>query len=265
MNTSIVSDQVLGELARSLAAAETSRTPREALTSAVRGLTAVDAYRIQLINIDRRVADGAAIRGHKIGLTARSMQRMFGVDEPDYGHLLDDMFVAEAQEVPMSRFIQPRVEVEPGFILRGRLEGPGVTAADVIYATEYIVPTIEIIDSRVRDWDIRLADTIADNGSSAGVVVGGRPVRLADVDIRNLHAEILIDGEVVETGSTREILGSPVNCVAWLANALGAHGVALEEGHLVLPGTPVRARPVSAGQTVIGRIDQIGEVEVTFR
>lgn len=257
-------DEVLDRLAADLFEAERVRAPRASLTSEVPTLSVADAYRIQTINVERRVGSGAQVRGHKVGLTSRGMQEHFAVTEPDYGHLLHDMFVLESSDVPFDRFIQPRVELEPAFALRRRLEGPRVTATDVIRATEFVVPSLEIIDSRIRDWDIRLQDTIADIGSSAAVVLGARPLRLCDLDLRDLRAALLIDGAEVAVGSTRDILGGPVNCVVWLANALAVHGVALEEGDVVLPGTPVVAQPVARGQTVTGRFEVMGSVEVSF-
>jgi 2-keto-4-pentenoate hydratase len=251
-------------LAARLAHAETSREPAEPLTDDVPDLSVADAYAVQRANVARRVAAGAFVRGHKIGLTAKSMQAMFGIDEPDYGHLLDDMFVLEAAAIPMSELIAPRVEVEPAVILGSDLHGPGVTVADVIRAVDCLVASIEVIDSRIRDWRIGLADTIADNGSSARVVIAGRPIRLADVDLRHMPVRVEIDGEIVSCGVTGMVLGNPLSAIAWLANALGAQGVALEAGHVVLPGTPLPAVPVRAGMHVRGVFGDLGDVDVRF-
>lgn len=244
--------------------AQQSRQPIEPLTSRHPDLTPFEAYQVQQVTIRERTAAGSIIRGHKVGLTSKVMQQQFGIDEPDYGHLLSDMFEYEATEVPVSAFISPRVEIEPAFVLGRPLCGPGLTVADIIRATDYVLPSLEIIDSRIRDWDIRLADTIADNGSSAGVVLGGRPVRLTTFDPRDLDCTLSIDGEVRERSNTRAILGNPITAVTWLANKLGEQGVALDEGHVVLPGTCVRALPVSAGSAVRGVFDVLGEVSLQF-
>jgi 2-keto-4-pentenoate hydratase len=258
-----VSVATLAALADALARAERERAPIEPLTDEHPDLSASEAYEIQRLGVTRRLGDGARIVGHKVGLTARAMQQMFGVNEPDYGHLLDVMVALERSVVSVERFIAPMVEVEPAFVLGKRLCGPGVIPSDVIRATDHVLPALEIIDSRIRDWRIQLADTIADNGSSAGLVLGGRPLRLDQLDVRDLDAAVEVDGTIAEQGNTRAILGSPINAVAWLANALGRHGIALEPGHVVLPGTCARAVPVGRG-VVRGRFEILGDVEVTF-
>ena len=250
------------ELALALAEAERSRVPLSPLTSRFPSMTVSDAYQIQRLNIQRRLEAGCTVRGHKIGLTARAMQQLFGVFEPDYGHLLDDMFLLENTDVKLDRFISPRIEIETAFILGKSLKGPGVTVADAIRAVEWIVPSIEIIDSRIDSWQIKLPDTIADNGSSAAVILGGHPLRLTDVDLRNLDASLAVNGVVVETGNTSAVLGNPLSALAWLTNALGLRGVHLEEGHVVLPGTCIRAVALERGMSVIGHFEVLGDVKV---
>lgn len=257
------SDVPVAVLAAELFDAEATRVPTSRLSTR-HVLTPADAYAIQRLNVARRQAAGARILGHKVGLTARAMQELFGINEPDFGHLMDDMFVLEGRGVPRTRFIQPRVEIEPAFVLGRRLSGPGVTVAEVARATEFLMPSIEIIDSRIGAWDIGLVDTIADNGSSAAVVLGGRTTPLGGFDPRELLGELDINGEVVASGSTGDIFGSPLNAVAWLANTLGRFGVALEAGHVVLPGTCVPAIPVSAGDVCVARFDVLGSVEIEF-
>jgi 2-keto-4-pentenoate hydratase len=259
-----MTNEDLINLADALMQAERDRKSVPPLTDTFPDMTDDEAYEIQLLNVRRRVDRGGRIRGHKIGLTAKSMQELFGVDEPDYGHLFDDMFEYEAMTVRTERYIAPRVEIETAFILGRTIEGSNVTVADVIRAVEWVVPSIEIIDSRIRDWRIKLADTIADNGSSAGVVLGGRPVRVSDLDLRNLSASLYIDDELVESGNTSAVLGNPITAVAWLAKALSRHGITLEEGHVVLPGTCVRAVPVHAGASVRGHFADLGDVSVHF-
>jgi 2-keto-4-pentenoate hydratase len=255
----------LEDLADQLFVAEREREPVEPLTQTAPDLSADDAYTIQLINAKRRLAAGARVAGHKIGLTAKAMQQLMGIDEPDYGHLFDDMFLLESTSIAMDRFISPRIEIETAFILGRKLEGPRVTVADVIRATDWVVPAFEIIDSRIRDWRITLADTIADNGSSAAVVLGGRPRRLEDVDLRNTPAELYVDGKLARSGNTGDVLGNPVSAVAWLANALARYGVQMKEGHVILPGACTAAVPVSAGASFQARFKDLGDVEVAFR
>ena len=172
------------ELAAELAEAERSRVPMAPLTSVHSDIDVVDAYEIQLINIRQRVAEGARVVGHKVGLSSEAMQKMMGVDEPDYGHLLADMEVFEDKPVPAGRFLYPRVEVEVGFILADDLPGAGCTEDDVLAATAAFAPSIELIDTRIKDWKIALCDTIADNASSAGFVLGKERVSPKDVDIK---------------------------------------------------------------------------------
>lgn len=227
-------------------------------------LDVVDAYEIQLRNIRRRHAAGRLIRGHKVGLSAKAMQQMVGVSEPDYGHLLDDMFFYEADTIPTDRLLQPRVEIEVAFVLGASLQGPGVTVADVLRATEYVLPSLEIVDSRVRDWKITIGDTIADNASSGVLVLGGNPTRLTDVDVRTIGAVLRKNGQIIETGCCGAVLGNPVTAVAWLANKVAAFGVTLEPGHVVLPGSCTRMAPVAAGDVVHADFDVLGHVSALF-
>ncbi len=245
--------------------AEATQVAIPPLTEMWADIDVVDSYEIQLANIARHTGNGAVIRGHKVGLSAKAMQQMLGVHEPDYGHLLDHMFVTENEIVPMSRFIAPRAEIEVAFVLGRPLAGPGVTVADVIRATDYILPSIEIVDSRVADWRIKIADTIADNASSAAVVLGGRPTRLTDVDPALIGALLRKNGETVETGCSGAVLGNPVNAVAWLANRVAAFGVALEPGHVIMPGSCTRMVPIAAGDVIRADFDGLGHVTATFR
>jgi 2-keto-4-pentenoate hydratase len=258
------SEASLEEIAAALRDAESSRKPIPPLAARWPDLDVADAYRIQLLNIASRVDAGARVRGHKVGLSSRAMQEMMGVREPDYGHLLDDMFVFEGHEVPMGDMIAPRVEIEVAFVLGEALPAEGCNAADVIRATEFILPAIEIIDSRIADWQIGIVDTIADNASSAKVVLGGNPVRLTDVDVRAIGATLLRNGETVESGTAAAVLGNPVTAVAWLAQTVSAFGVSLEAGQVVLPGSCTRAVAVESGDVVRAEFDHLGPVEVQF-
>jgi 2-keto-4-pentenoate hydratase len=254
----------LDDLAEQLFVAERDRVPIDPLTERVPDLTTDDAYQIQLINVRRRLGSGGQLGGHKIGLTAQAMRDLMGIDEPDYGHLFLDMFELESAEIPADRYIQPRIEIETAFVLGRRLAGPGITVADVIAAVDWVVPAFEIIDSRIRSWRIKLADTVADNGSSAGVVLGGRRRRLAEVDLSNTPAELYVDGTLSKSGNSRDVLGNPLSGVAWLGNALARYGVALEAGHVVLPGACTAAVPVVPGSRVQARFKGLGDVEVRF-
>jgi 2-keto-4-pentenoate hydratase len=243
-----------------------NRRPIEPLTDRYRDIDVTTAYEIQLHNIARRLAAGAVIQGHKVGLSAKAMQQMLGVDEPDYGHLLDSMFCFESEPLAVDRFLQPRVEMEVAFVLGRALEGPGVTVAEVLRATEFVLPAIEIVDSRVAGWRIKLADTIADNASSGAVVLGGSPCLLRDLeDLRLIGAVLRSNGQVRETGASGAVLGNPATAVAWLANKVAAFEVTLEPGHVIMPGSCTRMIPVLAGDTIRAEFDGLGPVTAVFK
>lgn len=251
-------------LADELYRAERDRRPVDPLTDRHPTLSLADAYRIQQVNIERRLARGERIVGHKIGLTARAMQIKFGVDEPDYGHLLDTMCHDQGRVLDMSELIDPQIEVEPAFVLGADLTGPGITVQDVLDATEYISVCFEIIDSRIIDWRILLQDTVADNGSSARVVLGEERHSPRGLALENMETVLEIDGRVVETGNTGAILDHPANGVAWLANAIAQFGVGLQSGQVVLPGTCTRSFRINGRRKAIGRIAGLGEVGLTL-
>jgi 2-keto-4-pentenoate hydratase len=252
------------ELAADLAQAERSREPIAPLTAAQPDIDVVDAYEIQLINIRQRVAEGARIVGHKVGLSSKAMQQMMGVDEPDYGHLLDEMEVFEDSPVKASRYLYPRVEVEVGFILGADLPGAGCTEDDVLAATEALAPSIELIDTRITDWKIALCDTIADNASSAGFVLGKARVAPRDIDIKTIDAVLTRNGEVVAEGRSDAVLGNPVTAVAWLARKVESFGVRLRKGDVVLPGSCTRAIDARAGDEFVADFSGLGSVRLTF-
>jgi 2-keto-4-pentenoate hydratase len=254
---------VIRQLADELYEAEQSRMPIEPLTDAHPGLTVADAYRIQRTNAEKRIALGQRVVGHKIGLTAKAMQEQFNVSEPDYGHLLGPMIHDACGPLDLSELIDPMIEVEPAFVLSKRLEGPGVTMADVISATDYISVCFEVIDSRVVDWRIRLQDTVADNGSSARVVVGSKRVRPSDISaLDDLDSVFEMDGKVLAEGNTSAILGHPANGIAWLANAISQFDLALEAGDIVLPGTCTRSHRIGGRKHVRGVIEELGDVSM---
>ena len=244
--------------------AEVNRTPIPPLRETWPELDVVDAYQVQLLNIRRRLQAGARVNGHKVGLSSVAMQQMMGVDEPDYGHLLSDMEVLEDEPVPASRYCFPRVEVEVAFILGETLPGKGCTEVDVLRATAYVAPAIELIDSRIADWNIKIADTIADNASSAGYVLGPERVAPVDIDLRTIQARLLRNGEQVAEGRSDAVLGNPVTAVAWLADKVADFGVTLEAGHVILPGSVHRAIDARPGDEFTADFDGLGSVRLSF-
>ncbi|ATA27658.1 2-keto-4-pentenoate hydratase [Mycobacterium lepraemurium] len=252
------------ELAAELAQAERSGEPIPPLTAAYPEIDVVDAYEIQLINIRQRVAEGARVLGHKVGLSSLAIQQMMGVDEPDYGHLLDDMQLFEDTPVKTNRYLYPRVEVEVGFILNADLPGAGCTEDDVMAATEAFVPAIELIDTRITDWKIELCDTIADNASSAGFVLGAAQVSPQDIDIKGIDAVLRRNGEVVAEGRTDAVLGNPVTAVAWLARKVDGFGVRLRKGDVVLPGSCTKAIDAHPGDEFVADFAGLGSVRLSF-
>ena len=240
--------------------AESSRQPIEPLTNRFPGLTVPEAYRIQQANVERRLKRGEHVVGHKIGLTARAMQELFGVSEPDYGHLLDTMLHDEGVPLDLGTLIDPQIEIEPAFVLGSKLQGPNVGVAEVLAATEYVCVCFEVIDSRIIDWRVRLQDTVADNGSSARVVLGAFKADPNALELDNLETELELDGVVRETGNTSAILGHPANGIAWLANRISEFGLTLDAGHVVLPGTCTRCVRIGGHSRVAGRIEGLGEV-----
>lgn len=252
------------EAAETLLEAYSSRKPTRPLADQFADLTIADAYQIQLVQVRRWLDDGAVVKGHKVGLSSEAMQRQMAVDQPDFGHLLEGMFHLERLPVRTSQYLQPRVEPEVAFVLNKPLEGPGVTVADAIGAVDFVLPAIEIIDSRIADWKISIVDTIADNASSGGVVLGGRPTALSAVDLRSMGCVLTRNGAVVATGAGGAVLGSPVNSLVWLANTLGGFGVGLEAGHVILPGSITAAVPVVGGDDIAATFAGIGSVSVLF-
>ena len=251
-------------LAADLAQAERSRQPIAPLTAGHPEIDVVDAYEIQLINIRQRVAEGARVVGHKVGLSSLAMQQMMGVDEPDYGHLLDEMQVFEDTPVNADKYLYPRVEVEVGFILAHDLPGANCTENHVVAATEALVPSIELIDTRITDWKIALCDTIADNASSAGFVLGAGRVAPTDIDITQIEAELTCNGEVVAKGRSDAVLGNPVTAVAWLARKVESFGVRLRAGDIVFPGSCTRAIDARPGDKFVAEFAGLGSVRLSF-
>lgn len=240
-----------------------SRAPVAPLTVSYPGLSVDDAYAVQLAQVAAWAAGGTVVKGYKVGLTSAAMRRQLGVDQPEFGHLMSSMFLPEGAPAPIGRFLQPRAEPEIAFILARRLVGPGVTVAEALAAVDFVLPALEIIDSRIADWKVTLPDTVADNASSGAVVLGSRPVRPDALDL-SLTGCLLHRNGREGTGAGGAVLGSPVNALVWLANVLGARGVPLEAGHVILPGSVCAAIPFGPGDTVSAAFDRIGSVTITF-
>ena len=222
-----------------------------------------DSYAISSAVAEERVRAGAKIIGHKIGLTSKAMQASSKIDEPDYGYLFDDLILNDGAKVPFENFCVPRVEPELTFILKEPLKGPHVGLIDVLRATEYVVPSIEIIDARVTE-PRKIFDTVADNGAAAGIVLGGRPVRPDEVDLRWVGAVFYRNSEIEETGLAAGVLGHPAMAIAWLANKLAPFDITLEPGHMMLSGSFTRPVWAQKGDTLHADFGPLGSVAVQF-
>ncbi|MBW7831589.1 MAG: 2-oxopent-4-enoate hydratase [Simplicispira suum] len=234
------------------------------LTSRHEGITIEDAYAIQQRMMARRLQAGERVVGKKIGVTSAAVMNMLGVYQPDFGWLTDAMVYNEGEAIAASTLIQPKAEGEIAFVLKKSLKGPGVTAADVLAATEGVMACFEIVDSRIQDWKIKIQDTVADNASCGVFVLGDRLVDPRDVDLVTCGMVLEKNGEIVATGAGAAALGHPANAVAWLANTLGSHGIALEAGEVVLSGSLAIMVPVVAGDNLRVTIGGIGGCSVRF-
>ncbi|MFJ8235328.1 2-keto-4-pentenoate hydratase [Ureibacillus sp. NPDC094379] len=243
--------------------AEANHESIRPLTELIENFTIEDAYNTQLTIIDDKVSSGAKIVGKKIGLTSYAMQNLLGVDQPDYGHLLDNMESKDKGEVSISSLFQPKVEGEIAFVLKEDLIGPNVTVDQVLNATAYVVPALEIVDSRIQDWNIKLADTVADNASCGLFVIGPNKIS-PTIDLPSIQMQLLRNGKVVNKGMGSDVLGSPANCVAWLANTLFDYGVTLKKGEVILSGALTAAVAIEPGDTFTAKFTELGEVSVCF-
>jgi 2-oxo-hept-3-ene-1,7-dioate hydratase len=263
-------EELISRLAAELHESEKSRVPLEHFSKRFPGMTIEDGYAISRTWVRMKLAEGRTVRGHKIGLTSRAMQQASQINEPDYGTLLDDMFIPEGSEIPASRFIAPRVEVELAFVLGKRLRGPNVSIFDVLAATEYVVPAIEIIDARIEQFDRhtkamrKVYDTISDNAANAGIITGGRPVRPDAVDLRWVGALLYKNGVIEESGLAAAVLNHPATGVAWLANKLAPWDEYLEEGEVVLAGSFTRPTQAAAGDTFHADYGPLGSIAFRF-
>ncbi len=260
----------IAALARELHRAEKTRVQVEHFSKRYPGMTIEDGYAVQHAWVALKLDEGRVIKGHKIGLTSRAMQLASQITEPDYGALLDDMVFRDGSDIPVSRFILPRVEVELAFILAKPLRGPDVTLFDVLGATDYVVPAIEIIDARIEQFDRvskaprQVMDTIADNAANAGIVLGGRPVKPDAVDLRWSGALLFKNGVIEESGLAAAVLNHPANGVAWLANKLAPHGESLAAGEVVLGGSFTRPVAGAAGDVFHADYGPLGAIAFRF-
>lgn len=251
--------------ANELLEAEENLIEIKPFTSRDNKLTVEDAYHIQLEIVKKKVEQGKTVIGKKIGLTSKAMQEMLNVDEPDYGHLFDDMKVNNGDTINIKSMIAPKVEAEIGFMLKEDLTGPNITFLDVVMATEYIVPTLEIIDSRIEDWKIKLIDTVADNGSSAKVVIGDQVKKLEEINLRTNGMILKKNNEIIATGSGSAALGHPAQAIAWLANKLAEFDISLKKGELILPGALSSAVAITSGDEIVADFGPLGTVNVSFK
>lgn len=262
--------QQIVQAAALLDQAERSREQVGQFSLAHPEMTIADAYAIQRAWVARKIQGGRKLVGHKIGLTSRAMQVSSNITEPDYGALLDDMLFDEGTDIPINRFIVPRIEVELAFILGKPLKGPNVSVFDVLDATEWVIPALEIIDARIQQIDPQTGttrnvfDTISDNAANAGVVMGGRAVRATEIDLRKVPAVLYRNGVIEESGVSAAVLNHPAKGVAWLANKLAAYDVTLEPGQINLSGAFTRPVSVNLGDTFHVDYDRLGCVACRF-
>jgi 2-oxopent-4-enoate/cis-2-oxohex-4-enoate hydratase len=256
----VTNDQLAEQLYRALREKQTVPP----LSGRYPGLTIDDAYAISLAALEKRRADGEKVVGKKIGVTSKAVQDMLGVHQPDFGFLTDQMWIKGDIDIKKSGLIQPRAEAEIGFILRERIKGPGVTAEQVLAATEAIVPCFEIVDSRIQDWKIGIVDTVADNASCGVFVLGDVRVDPRDHDLPNLRVTVVKNGIPLSEGYGHAVQGSPAAAVAWLANTLGTYGVSLDAGDIILSGSLVPLEPARAGDVFEMQLHGIGACAARF-
>lgn len=266
----MMNQETIVALARQLYDARKTRTQLRHFSKQHPEMTIEDGYAIQREWVKLELADGRTIKGRKIGLTSRAMQLSSQITEPDYAPLMDDMFFETGSDLPFDRFIAPRVEVELAFILGKPLKGPGVSLFDVLSATEYVTPAIEIIDSRIEQFDRdtkvmrKVFDTISDFAANAGIVLGGRPVRPMDVDLRWVGALLHKNGVIEETGLAAAVLNHPATGVAWLANKIAPYGEQLNAGDVVLAGSFTRPTPAVKGDSFHADYGPLGSISFRF-
>jgi 2-keto-4-pentenoate hydratase len=255
---------VVQEAADLLYAAQVGRAPISPLTERFPGLDVAGAYAIQRVNLNRRMRDGRTLVAHKVGLTSEPMQTLLGVDEPDFGYILDDMVLTNGAAVAATRFCAPRVEPEVAFLLNKPLHGPGVTVDDVYAATKAVAPALEIVDSRIVDWKLTLPDTIADNASPGAVVLGDWVPYGNRIDLPGARASLWLNGTEIDSGAGSAVMGDPAVAVAWLANALAPFGTEILAGQFTMSGSFTTAAFVHPGDAAFTAIRGLGTVSLKF-
>jgi 2-keto-4-pentenoate hydratase len=255
-------NEVIAAAAADLWAAHRDRSPISPLTERYPNFGVPQAYAVQQVNLQRRLATGSVLVGRKVGLTSKPMQTLLGVDEPDFGYLLDDMVLSEVADT--TQFCAPRVEPEVAFLLRNTVRGPGATVADVYAATEAVAVALEIVDSRIADWKLTLPDTVADNASSGAVALGDWVTYTADLALPHAHAALHLNGSEIDSGRGEAVMGDPAAAVAWLANALADYDTELSAGQFVMSGSFTSAAFVHAGDTATATISGLGTISLRF-
>jgi len=236
----------------------------EAISDFKYDLTVDDAYEIQLLNVKRAIEEGEVITGKKIGLTSKGMQQLLGITEPDYGHLYKSMEVKNGGSIPINGLIRPKVEGEIAFVLKKDLVGPNITLEDVYIATDYVIASIEIVDSRIKNWKIKLVDTIADNASSVLYVLGDIKKNLHDISLPKVEMTLLKNGVKINSGTGAEVLGDPAWGVVWLANKIHNYGVILKKGEVILSGAITASPEASKGDKFECKFSELGSVFIEF-
>lgn len=258
----MLSEREIEEIAESLFKRERERKTMSPLTEKYPGITIEDSYKIQSSVLKRKKNE--KVVGKKIGLTSKPMQDLLGVNEPDYGYITDKMVIPEGDPVNISELIQPKIEGEIAFVFGKKLKGPGVTASEVLKKTIGVLPAIEVIDSRIKDWKIKIQDTIADNASSARVILGGKLTSIEDFDLRLVGMILEKNGKILSTGAGAAVLDDPAQSVAWLVNKLSEFNVDINSNEFVMSGSLVKAEDVKSGDCITVAFDRLGKVSTRF-
>jgi len=258
-----MSSEIHSVIASNLKNAEKTCVPIGKISNEYQQLEIKDAYEIQLINIDKEVEDGNLVTGKKIGLTSEAVQNMLGVNQPDFGHLLKSMEVKNGAIKRIS-LLQPKVEGEIAFVLKNDISGPNATVEDVLEATDYVTAAIEIVDSRIENWNIGIIDTVADNASSGMYILGEKKIDPSKVDLKSVEMRLYMNNQLINSGKGEAVLGDPAYCVAWLANTLHEYGVTLKKGDVILSGALSAMVSAEAGQEFRASFTELGDVTLRF-
>ncbi|GAA2552693.1 2-keto-4-pentenoate hydratase [Neomicrococcus aestuarii] len=256
--------RVIVRFGEELLSAYETKEAIDPLRDQIPNMSLAEAYAIQEYQLHKQQSTGRVLAGRKVGLTSLAMQQQLGVDEPDFGYFFKDMVYGPDAEIATEQFISPKVEPEFGFVLKSELRGPNVTREEALEAIEAVYAAIEIIDSRIKNWDIKLVDTVADNASCGAIAVGSTPLDVTPAELADIQASLLINGEVKGSGTGEAVMGDPIAPLVWLANTLGNEGVALGAGQLILPGSFCGAAPVVAGESATADFGDLGSLTIKF-